>query len=283
MENSQYNDLFDAMIDLHKIWFNQIKLEWGTSTVSLKKYLKTYYNQDIKYAHMSEDHKININYILPYRKVKATGKFNGFYGQPARERLKLAILAKAYIMQELGNTNLGDFGYECLRLYTLVNSCYDKDDTTILQMLISFENFSEGCMAAWDKALNERESTKKLLEKVCNKYKPKREQKIYHYTLKDFELVKYEPTYEAAYNKWKIECFPFILDKFKERELIRFKADLCKEAEGDADKFKWLMNTNYKDFKASLDKIQIREINDVNSFRQIIHRLKKKEALKNQQ
>ena len=61
------NELFDPHIDLCKQTLNQIIIEWGHSTVALKKWLSTYHPEK-KNKEYSRKADINADVFLPYRK-----------------------------------------------------------------------------------------------------------------------------------------------------------------------------------------------------------------------
>lgn len=263
MKNTLRNTFFDDMNNLHYNMYNKIINEWGMSSVTLKEYLQIYYNEDINYANELAD--IKINYILPYRKAK-DGKFNGFYGQMAIDRLQLALEAKALIMtspvyDSLEENRLGKFGYEALRLYLRVQSY-----TNTYKPLILFDEFNNMVKDAYNLAQNNYDEQFEKLTKLCNQLKPKKDQVLYHFTREDFEPIRYEKNLKTAYKVWIENVFPNLLDKYKERKLNEYRISL-----GPVTFEEW--TEKQKALLVKLDKIKITPIKYI-QFTKLIKKIK---------
>ena len=256
---AEIKTFFDAMQQMHASKYDRIIKEWGYSSKLLREYLNKYYNEDINYA--TEYGNIKISYILPYRK-STNGKFNGFYGKMAIDRLNLAIQAKAIIMYAQGDLEedrLGELGYEALRLYLRVNSCQNGP-------LMTFKEFNNIVLNAHKLAKTEFDEQYQRLSEICEKLKPKKDQVLYHYTRADFEAIRYEENCKIAYNKWIVEIWPTLLDKYKERKLNEYKKTLRNLS---AEQYFELIN----EYQEKLDKIKINEIK-YRRFVSIIKKLK---------
>lgn len=154
---------------------------------------------------------INASLFLPPRKGML------WSGEEALSRLRLAVKAEVIII--FSNKKIDDrtkyviYKVECLRLWTCINSLATK---------FSFKSFCQllddtyrYVMANWDETFNY------LLEK-SEVYKPKKHQLLYHYTREDFEPIRYEKNLKTAYEKWLVEVWPTLLDKYKEKKLNEY-------------------------------------------------------------
>lgn len=259
------HDIFNPIIDLHIEWANQIKTEWGNSSVSLKNYLKTYYNEDLNYCYKTEG--ININYILPYRKA-VNGKFNGYYGKEAIERLEWALKAKALIMleQETEKTMEGKFVYEALRLYLRVGSNFIKkgDEVVYHHRIITYKDFENMVNKAYGEALYNGDELRETLIAKCTEYRKGRYTPVkYHFRKKDFEYVLYEKCIKKAYDLWIDRYFPTLLDKYKEEQLNSYKQELLSKYNDwtsltDSEQYEY--NKAMQEFKSGLEQIKITKL-----------------------
>ena len=199
--------------------FTNIINNWGTSSVMLKKYLAKFEDQ-FSFGYAEKLDGININYILRYTNKKSSMLF----GEVGINRLKLAMLAKAYIMNELGDLeDYQKYIAECLHLYLRINS---------LATNYAFGAFKNDLFSAYNKIYNADEDTllevkRMLLDKMEN-YKPKRVQTKYHYCLEDFENVSHiYNNYKDAYDAWVKYYFPYILEDYKKAQLDAYKRELA--------------------------------------------------------
>lgn len=283
------NDIFDIIIDVRRQQFEQIKREWGFSTVKLKEYLNGDANtQHIKgYAEILTDDtdpkkQINVNKLLPYAKKPF------LYGSYAMWRLRLAIEAKAVIMVNNGDLTddketMTTYINECLHLYLRVNSLSFKAILTNYKPNVEnheFVWFSDMVKNAYElvwKAYNERNNNDMwknelvFLQNRTNYYKPRRKQTLYHYQYLDFidKKVKYANSFKEAYEYWTINVFPTLLDKYKEHKLDEYRNELKQwttfvrqdtvhygKFEYDFDMYNELIN----EYKKELDLIKIRKL-----------------------
>lgn len=204
------NDIFEPHINLCKQTFDQIVLEWGHSTVALKKWLKIYHpeNQVNEYAKKCN---INADLFLPYR--------NNFLwsGQVAISRLTLSMKAKVIIVfseTELTEAEQIDlYVTECLRLWCRINSLTTKFTYN------QFKDLMNTCYAEvtenWDDAVIQLQ-----LEQEAFKFK--RKQTMYHYTDEDFNNIFPTMTLSEAYNDWLNNKFPYLLKNFRYKKLKEF-------------------------------------------------------------
>ena len=252
--------------------FTNIINDWGVSSVMLKKYLKQY-EDNFSYGYAEKLDGININYILRY-----TNKVSGMlHGDMAVYRLKIAMLAKAYIMNELGDLeDYQKFINECLHLYLRINS---------LRTNYSFGTFRDNVFDAYNKIYNaDAESlseTKRMLLEHVENYKPRRKQTLYHYCLEDFANVSgIYTSYKDAYNAWVKYYFPTILENYKKKTMNEYKQKMaCSKLEG-----KYLTTETYLSLldkkQEELDNIKINLLSE-KSFKTIVCRLYKKNNMEN--
>lgn len=106
--------------------------------------LKYKYAEDYTFANsISKPHKVSVNTILPSLNPKLRGR-------TAIDRLKHAIIAKAYILEQMEMLTPYFFIYECLKLYSRINNIAIQLDTDKFTDTISFSDFSEFILYAWE-------------------------------------------------------------------------------------------------------------------------------------
>lgn len=212
MENNKtYDDFFNCFIDLEIKTFNQIVLEWGTSSVALKHWLKTYHPlpEDDPYK---EKAGLNANIFLPYRKP------NLYFGQVAINRLKLAAKAKVIII--FSNPDLTEeeqlvtYRIECLRLWLRINSIYTK---------LSFNEFKQLLDDCYNEVVNDWDGEVNKLLDLQEEYKPKYTKIRYHYKVEDFSNVTKIMTLNEAYEDWSTYVYPHLLDYYKDERKREFQ------------------------------------------------------------
>jgi len=208
------DEFFNPHIDLCEQTFNQIVAEWGTSTVTLKHWLDTFYPAPLDKRY-SLKAGLNTDIFLPYRK-------NALWsGEIAISRLRLAVMAKVIIIySDLELTALEQeviYKTECLRLWCRIDSLRTK---------FSFKDFKkllDTCFAYtvenWDEVVAD-------LQDKQEKFKYKRKQTMYHYTAEDFNVVSSEMTLKEAYEKWLTTKYPFLLEKYKTKKRLELTMEL---------------------------------------------------------
>ena len=292
------NDIFNVILNIRKNQFEEIKREWGFSTIKLKKYL----NGDPSTQHIygfcekSSDNKIDINVILPYTTKPI------YYGRYAMMRLKYAIEAKAVIMFENGYlTGLEDetliiYIKESLHLFLRVDSLQFKN------LLVNYKPNEENHEYLWfsdtvidtfnriKNEYNERNNNDgwkneiKFLEDKTEYFKPKRKQTLYHYQFEDFEMIRNFKNFKEAHKYWIENVWPTLLDNYKEKKLNEYKESIKKwnvyvknenihyeNFNGyDFDEYQTLID----DYKKDLDLIKIKPLS-YNRFYKTIQKLVK--------
>lgn len=106
--------------------------------------IKYKYAEDYSFANsISKPRKVSVNTILPSINPKLRGR-------TAIERLRHAIIAKAYILEQMEMLTPYYFVYECLKLYSRINNITIQLDTDKFTDTISFSDFSEFILYAWE-------------------------------------------------------------------------------------------------------------------------------------
>ncbi len=236
------DEFFNCYIDLQTQTFNQIVIEWGKSSVALKKWLNTYHPEILNNKDYSRKAGINADLFLPYRN-------NGLWaGDDAISRLKLAVKAEVVIIfsnEELTETEQNViYKTECLRLWTRINS---------LVTPFSFEQFKNLLDDTYNYVINNWDETVQYLQEKTLSFKPKKDQVLYHYTREDFEPIRYEKNLKAAYNKWIVEVWPTLLDSYKTKKLNEYTQTLRNMSSEQYFSLK-------KKYEEKLNKIQINQI-----------------------
>lgn len=235
--------------------YNQIVAEWGNSSVTLKKWLDLYYPFIVSNKDYVKKGDLNASIFLPPRKGKLWG------GEEAITRLKLAVKAEVIII--FSNTDIDVklqyviYKIECLKLWTCINSLVTK---------FSFNDFAKLLDDTYDYVMNNWDETVELLQEKTEVYKPRRDQVLYHYTREDFLSIRYEENKKDAYNKWVIEVWPTLLDKYKAQKLEEYTKSLRNIS--SEEYFRLVEN-----YKKRLDKIKINKIK-YRRFVDIINQLK---------
>lgn len=265
-------DIFNFIIDIRQQQFEQIKKEWGFSTVKLKEYLKGEPNYKFVYGYAEDLCEIKVNRLLPY----TNNKRYMFYGSYAIERLQLAIEAKAIIMLLLGDLegNAGQIAFinECLHLFLRI------DSTRTLEL--TYKAFCEMVNKVYYKVLNTYNNTQDweaLIQDIvdkCEYYKSKKDQVKYHYTFEDFELVRNCQSWNEAYEMWINNVYPYLLDNYKNKLMDEYKQELAIKAYNgtkiSSEQYQELISKK----QAKLDKIKITKLTR-KSFEVTINRMKK--------
>lgn len=238
----KFDEFFNCYIDLQTQTFNQIVIEWGKSSVALKKWLNYYHPEILNNKDYSRKAEINADLFLPYRN-------NGLWaGDDAISRLKIAVKAEVVII--FSNSDLTEteqnviYKTECLRLWTRINS---------LVTPFSFEQFKRLLDDTHNYVMNNWDETIQYLQEKTIAFKPKKDQVLYHYTREDFEPIKYEKNLKTAYNKWIAEVWPTLLDKYKTKKLNEYTQTLRNM---DSEQY---FNLKRK-YEEKLNKIQINKI-----------------------
>lgn len=249
------DEFFNCYIDLQTQTFNQIVIEWGKSSVALKKWLNTYHPEILNNKDYSRKAGINADLFLPYRN-------NGLWaGDDAISRLKLAVKAEVIIIfsnEELTETEQNViYKTECLRLWTRINS---------LVTPFSFEQFKNLLDDTRNYVMNNWDETVQYLQEKTLSFKPKKDQVLYHYTREDFEPIRYEKNLKTAYNKWIVEVWPTLLDKYKTNKMNEYTKTLRNMTSEQYFVLK-------KKYEEKLNKIQINEIKYI-QFTKLIKKIK---------
>lgn len=249
------NELFDPHIDLTKQTFEQIKIEWGKSSVTLKNWLKTCYSDILNNKDYSRKAELNADTFLPYRN-------NGLWtGSDAISRLKLAVKAEVIII--FSNTELSEaqqkdyYVAECLRLWTRINS---------LVTPYTYEQFKQLLNTCYNEVMDDWDNQVAFLQDKQKDFRYKKDQVLYHFTKADFEPIRYEKNLKTAYNVWMEKVFPTLLDKYKERKLAEYRLEL-----GHITFEEWERKSTV--YKAKLDKIKITPIKYI-QFTKLIKKIK---------
>lgn len=253
--NTQIDNFFNCYIDLQTQIFNQIVLDWGKSSVVLKRWLNTYHPEILNNKDYSRKADINADLFLPYRN-------NGLWsGDDAISRLKLAVKAEVIII--FSNPDLSEneqlviYRTECLRLWTRINS---------LKTRFTFEQFKTLLDETYIYVMNNWDDTVIYLQERTLAFKPKKDQVLYHYTKDDFMLIRYEKNIKTAYNKWIEEVWPTLLDKYKARKLNEYISTLHNMPAEQYFKLK-------EQYEQKLDKIKINKIKYI-QFTKLIKKIK---------
>lgn len=252
---NKIDEFFNCYIDLQTQTFNQIVIEWGKSSVALKKWLNTYHPEILNNKEYSKKAGLNADVFLPYRKGAL------WTGSDAISRLELAVKAEVVII--FSNTELTEteqcviYKTECLRLWTRINS---------LVTPFTFEQFKSLLDKCYYEVTNNWDEQVEFLQNKQNDFKYKKDQVLYHYKREDFEPIRFEKNLKTAYQVWMDTVFPTLLDKYKERKLQEFKLELGKVTFEEWEK-------KSKAYKAKLDKIKINPIKYI-QFTKFIKKIK---------
>ena len=252
---NQIDKFFDCYIDLQTQTFNQIVLEWGKSSVTLKRWLNTYHPEILNNKAYSRKAGLNADIFLPYRN-------NGLWsGSDAISRLKLAVKAEVVII--FSNAELTEteqqviYKTECLRLWTRINS---------LATPLSFEQFKSLLDTCYNDEMTDWCETICMLQDKHESFKPKRKQTLYHYSVSDFDNIYPTMTLREAYNDWMKYQFPNLLNRYKAEKLRQFAVD---SMQNDwSEEFKEM---KYNKLKADLELIRIKEPSKL-AFRKLLDR-----------
>ena len=109
-------------------------------------------------------------------------------------------------------------------------------------------------MSNWEETVN-------YLQDKKEQFISKKDQLLYHYTREDFEPIRYEENRRVAYNKWIIEVWPTLLDKYKEKKLSEYlEPHIQKYTVKNKLMPKEELDRLTSIYKAKLDKIKINKI-----------------------
>ena len=237
--------------------YDKIEAEWGKSSVTLKNWLQLYYPFIVNNKAYSKKNDINANIFLPPRKGKL------WTCEEAITRLKLAVKAEVLVIfsgKTPDKSLMGIYKVECLRLWTCINSLVTR---------FSFNQFMSLLDETLFYVLNHWDETVKLIKEKTEVYKPRRDQILYHYKREDFEHIRYEKNCKAAYDKWIVEVWPTLLDKYKAQKLDEYSKTLRNMTSEDYFKYR-------SEYNERLNKIKITKIGYV-QFTKIIKKLKMNE------
>ena len=251
------DEFFSCYSNLQEQIFNEIVLNWGVSSVTLKRWLDKFYPRplDDKYARKAD---LNANVFLPYRTNVL------WSGQKAIKRLTLAVKAKVFIIfiqnDLTEQERLVIYRTECLRLWLRINSLTTK---------FTFEQFKgllDSCysevMSNWDDELEE-------LLRLQEIYKPKRKQTLYHYKEEDFSSVLPYMTLNEAYTNWIEWQFPTLLKYFKYEKERELKVRILEKPYLDNEiKLKW-----YAQMLADLELVRLKKPSKT-AFKELLKRFK---------
>lgn len=252
---NKIDEFFDCYIDLQTQIFNQIITEWGYSSVTLKKWLKTYHPEILNNPEYSKKAGLNADVFLPYRK-------NGLWsGKDAISRLVLACKAEVVIVYS--NPDLTEteqnviYKTECLRLWCRINS---------LTTPLTFNQFKELLSKCYSDVIQNWESEVEFLQDKQEGFKPKRKQTLYHYTTEDFDNIQSYMTLNEAYQDWLTIKFPYLLERFRYKKIKEFGVEaLINEWSEDFKEYK------FKQLKSDLDLVKIKQPN-ILAFRKLLQR-----------
>lgn len=233
--------------------FQKIVTKWGKSSALLRNYLA---NNDSEYNwhYAAKMDGINVNAILH----PTFAKKQMLFGASAIKHLRLAMLAKAYIMnaQNILADNYNKYFTECLHLFLRINST--KTEYSFSSFLDDVNNAYNNIISANKKDLLEMKQT--LIE-ATTKYGSTYVKTKYHYSLADFEAVLFYDDYKEAYKVWIDLYFPSILENYKKNEYDKFCKNLiCQKLtnENYISDENFQMQTEKK--KKDLDKMQINKL-----------------------
>lgn len=260
--NNWWKDIDSIAEETKKQIYSQIISEWGKSSVTLKNWLQLYYPFIISNKDYTKNDIVNATLFLPPRKGSL------WTGDEAITRLKLAVKAEVIIIfnndVEIKNRYV-IYKVICLRFWTCINSLVTK---------LSFEEFCTLLDTTYNEVMNNWDETVKYLQEKTEVYKPRKDQTLYHYTREDFESIRYEKNIKAAYNKWIVEVWPTLLDKYKEQKLNKyletFKAQYLEQ--NKRMPYEELQELTRQYIKV-LDKIKINKIKYI-QFTKIIKKLR---------
>ena len=248
-EKDFFEELKQIKMNTESSIFDQIKREWGFSTVTLKNWLNKYHPIDLDKDYFKK-FNLNPDLFLP-------PKHNSLWsGSIAISRLKLAIETKAYIIfnndSEL-NDNMLTYGIECLRLWLRIDS---------IKTQLPLADFTKIVNNAFKQATEEPDKLYNYLIDKQDNFKYKKT--IYHYKQEDFDSVQSYMTLNEAYEDWMKYTFPHLLEYYK-RDRVRQFTIYCVEHQITGE-YKCL---KYDKLKAELDNIKIKEPNKL-AFRKML-------------
>lgn len=252
---NKIDEFFNCYIDLQTQIFEQIVTEWGHSSVTLKKWLKTYHPEILNNPEYSKKAGLNADVFLPYRN-------NGLWsGEEAISRLKLACKAEVVIIysnNELTETEQNViYRTECLRLWCRINS---------LTTPFTFNQFKELLDNCYSDVIQNWEGEVEFLQEKQEGFKFKRKQTLYHYTTEDFDIVNPYMTLSEAYEAWIDITFPNLLSRYKDKKVREFTVEaMVKEWSSE------LKERKFKQLKKDLKLIKIKEPN-IQAFRKLLQR-----------
>lgn len=236
-----FEELNKADYDCKEKIFNQIRNDWGYSTVVLKDWLNSYYpfrfdDNLIKY------NGINADVFLPYRKGKL------WFGSIAISRLELAVKTKALIIfnnESKFNDQFVLFKIECLRLWLRIDSTKTK---------YSLEEFTNMTNKAAKEAIEDQEWLFQYLYEKMRSFKYVK--KVYHYKAEDFSDIKPFMTLREAYAYWIKYTYPRLLEYYKDEAYKEFIV-FCNEHEVNNS----YMQIKYDKLFSQLDNVHIKKPN----------------------
>lgn len=252
---NKIDEFFNCYIDLQEQTFRQIITEWGHSSATLSRWLKTYHPEILNNKEYSKKAGLNADIFLPYRKGAL------WSGSDAISRLKLAVKAEVIIIfsdDTLSNKEqFVIYKTECLRLWCRINSLTTK---------FSFDQFKNLLDDCYKDVITNWDNEVEYLQEKQNAFKYKKDQVLYHFTRADFEPIRYEKNLKTAYNVWMEQVFPTLLDKYKERKLKEYRIEL-----GHVTFEEWQKKS--KAYQIKLDKIKITPIKYI-QFTKLIKKIK---------
>lgn len=208
----EYKDFFEQLNEIKRETessiFDQIRRDWGYSSVTLKNWLSKYHPLDLE-MNYTKQYGLNVDLFLPYRK-------NALWsGDIAISRLKLAVSAKAYIIfnnESPLNDNMLTFKIECLRLWLRIDSLKTK---------YTLDQFTEMTNDAAKQAIDNSEWLYEYLIDKQNNFTYTKT--LYHYKKEDFDSVQHYMTLREAYDDWMKYTFPHLLEYYKKAKQQEFK------------------------------------------------------------
>lgn len=238
------------IISVQEREWNEIISNWNMSSKKLKDWLDKYFPTEFgKYSKLAD---INVDIILPYR-------HNSFWNNADLWRLEYALKAKLIILAVNGlEEERTRYVIEALRLWLRYDSRYT--DLTWNQ----FKTLIDKCYIDIE---TDYDNQLELIRDLCERYKHKRKQTMYHFTEDDFSLINNKDlTLKEAYDFWTTNTFPGLLDKYKNEKIREFKIKQLEKVNN-----KNIPSEKFEDFKKDLDLIKIK----LPSYRAFAQLLKK--------
>lgn len=224
------------IISVQEREWNDIISNWNHSSKQLKTWLDKYFPTEFgKHSKLAD---INVDIILPYR-------HNAFWNNADLWRLEYAIKAKLIILAINGlEDERTRYVIEALRLWLRYDSRYT--DLTWDQFKILVDKCYIDIETKYDEQVE-------IIRDLCERYKHKRKQTMYHFVLEDFSIINEEMTLAEAYEYWTKYTFPGLLDKYKNEQIQQFKSKQLEKHN----------NTNipvekFENFKKDLDLVNIK-------------------------